>query len=242
MHLSDIRPYEVARCVDGGVANGSDGYAAPVGATDENGNTILRPRAYSRSIAKAESGVELYDAVYTLNPLSELEGTAVVALTKAVVSAAIHCGGGPYDAHIELAEDFYDQKRRQTPIGATILPRRDATVLHVYTQETKLYKGLNGALGDYGEGGRGALPQYFELVKLLIIAAMKLPALPPVTVYRGVPRHFVDLLGDLSVGGKLTWWSFTSTTRMYREPPTSFETTSSLASDQQTLTALFDPR
>lgn len=202
----------------GGVADGSDGYAAPVGAVDAHGNVVARPRPRSWLMMQSESEFELYDAVYTMNPLSGLEETEVVALAKAVENASIHCGGGPYDDQVELANVFYDETypdgiNSRTANGAAALPRRDATVLHVFTQETKLYKGLNGALGDYGENGRAALPQYLQLTKLLIVAARKLAPLPPVTVYRGVTRSYLELLGGLGVGGRLTWWSFTSTTR-----------------------------
>lgn len=126
----------------------------------------------------------------------------------------MHCSGGPYDEQIELANTFYDEKHAAgQSAGSGALPRADGTVVHIYTQETNIYKGLNGALGGYGKGGRDALPSYYQLIKLLILATRKLPPIAPTTVYRGVQRDHLLLLGGLTVGDRLTWWSFTSTTR-----------------------------
>eukprot|EP00729_Bicosta_minor_P001740 gene1740-6643_t len=150
-----------------------------------------------------------------MHPFSGIESTPVVSLDRAVATAAVHCGGGPYDKHIEEARTTYDQRFPNGVIGGgrePVLAREAGALLHLYSQETPIYKGLNGALGGYGTGGRGAIPQYFELIKLLLIAFRKLPALPPVTVYRGVSVDVDLLLGGASVGGSLTWFGFTSCT------------------------------
>lgn len=180
------------------------------------GDTYEEPAGGSRSHTAEADEAELYDPVYTMNPLSELEDTPVVSLDQAVATAAVHCGGGPYDEQVELANTFYDESfsgGQRAGGGGAALARADATTIHVYTQETNIYKGLNGALGGYGKGGRSALSHYYQLRKLLIMATRKLPPIEPTTVYRGIQLDHESLLGGLTVGGKLTWWGVTSTTR-----------------------------
>eukprot|EP00729_Bicosta_minor_P005384 gene5384-4612_t len=159
---------------------------------------------------------EIYDPVYTSNPLSGLESTEVVSLERAVAAAAQHCGGGPYDGCIEKARNAYDERFPAGIVGGgrePVLAKEDGAVMHVYSQETGIYRGLNGALGGYGVGGRDAILHYHELIKLMLISTRKLPSVKPVTVYRGVQVDADVLLGGASVGDRITWWGFTSTTR-----------------------------
>ena len=121
-------------------------------------------------------------------------------------------GGGPYDGCIEKARNAYDERFPAGIVGGgrePVLAKEDGAVMHVYSQETGIYKGLNGALGGYGVGGRDAILHYHELIKLMLISTRKLPSVKPVTVYRGVQVDADVLLGGASVGDRITWWGFT---------------------------------
>lgn len=184
-------------------------YMAPSG-----DHTKLYDAAKARRRQLAEES-EIYDPIYTNSPLSGLEATPVVSLDHAVATAAVHCGGGPYDERLDDARCCYEERfpaGATTGADATVLSREDAATLHVYSQESNVYKGLNGALGGYGVGGRAAIPHYFELIKLLLIACRNLLIVPPATVYRGVQIDVDILLGGAGVGETVTWWGFTSTT------------------------------
>lgn len=218
------------------IATGSDGYASPVsdataagaaatpGTTGEDGYEVASPYSalpdkqiyggsmqhYDRIIA---ADAELYDPVYTMNPLSGLEETPVVSLATAVATAAAHCGGSgsTFEDAIRDAEDAASNLDRTDP--NVVLGNEDAAVVNSYTQETPLYHGLNGALGGWGEGGRDAIPHYLPYAKLLFRAVRQLTVEPSLTLYRGVIMPASVLLGGSGVGDCITWWSFTSAAR-----------------------------
>ena len=188
---------------------GADGYeiAAPYAALADTQVYGGSAQFYDRVIA---ANSELYDPVYTMNPLSELELCAVVSLATAVESAVVHCGG-EFDDCIAYAEEASSNLDRTDP--TIVLDHEDGATVHLYTQETPLYHGLNGALGGWGKGGRAEIPHYLPATKLLLRALRQIPVEPCVTLYRGVLESADTLLGGCGVGDEITWWSFTSASK-----------------------------
>jgi len=80
-----------------------------------------------------------------------------------------------------------------------------AASIHLYTQETVLYRNINAFLrGRQMED----LDPYFQYVAMLL-EAVQLLDLHDVCVYRGIKK---DLNKDYVVGETVMWWAFSSTT------------------------------
>eukprot|EP00729_Bicosta_minor_P019066 gene19066-3863_t len=163
----------------------------------------------------------LSNADATLNrpnrvPLSKrLESTPTVSLQLAVSKAAAHCnqrGGGracDFNAAVKKAEAFgakllrgrgrrQQQQQPQPPLPKGLTAGHAATV-HVYTQDTPLYKGLNGALGGWGDGGAAASAHYLPYAKLLTAALKRMPRFEG-RLFRGVRLAAAGLLDGAGVG------------------------------------------
>ena len=92
------------------------------------------------------------------------------------------------------------------------LSRDQIASIHLYTQDSSLYGGLNGALGGWGPGGRTAVAHYTHYIKVALSGLRLLPKVET-TVYRGVRDVSLKaLLNGQDIHGILTWWAFTSTT------------------------------
>jgi hypothetical protein len=89
--------------------------------------------------------------------------------------------------------------------GDALLTRDEAAAIHLYTQESPLYKTLNAYLRDRD---RRKLKPLMPFLKLLLTALHKLPPLKT-NVYRGVK---LDLSAKHPKGKQCIWWSFSSTT------------------------------
>ncbi|CAF1087232.1 unnamed protein product [Adineta steineri] len=90
------------------------------------------------------------------------------------------------------------------------LTRDESASIRLYTTEWKgtsesLYSHLNRALRN---SNRQCLYPWFKYLKLFLTAIVKLPCIPPQTVWRGV-RKYVNV--DLKEA-QMIWWSFSSTT------------------------------
>lgn len=85
-----------------------------------------------------------------------------------------------------------------------------AATVHVYTQDTPLYKGLNGALGGWGDGGAAASAHYLPYAKLLTAALKRMPRFEG-RLFRGVRLAAAGLLDGAVVGDVLELDSFVST-------------------------------
>ncbi len=85
--------------------------------------------------------------------------------------------------------------------------RDEIAALHLYTQESPLYPILNARLRDRN---RERIRPLIPLVKLLLTALYKLPAISGTTVYRGVKRTLKALF--LPTEQTKFWWAFSSTT------------------------------
>jgi len=85
------------------------------------------------------------------------------------------------------------------------LSQDEIAAIHLYTQETPLYRVLNGCLRNEV---RKVLKPFFPYLKLLLRAMYKLPAVKS-HVYRGVKMDFSKKFVS---GEEYVWWGFSSTT------------------------------
>ena len=116
-------------------------------------------------------------------------------------------------AHIVYNLSFYVQMAlNQTPEqpedGLTI---DESAAIRLYTFEwntahPSLYEMLNYTLK---EADRELLRPYFKFLKLFLTALVKLPCVPPLTIWRGVTRN---LSAEFPIGTSVTWWAFSSCT------------------------------
>ena len=96
----------------------------------------------------------------------------------------------------------------EPPDGLTI---DESAAIRLYTIEWErphrsLYSMLNYTLKN---DDREHLRPYFKYMKLFITALVKLPCVPPLTVWRGVTK---DLSQGFPPGTSVTWWAFSSAT------------------------------
>ncbi|CAF2960427.1 unnamed protein product [Rotaria sp. Silwood2] len=87
----------------------------------------------------------------------------------------------------------------------------ESAAIRLYTIEWEgphrsLYSMLNYTLKN---ANREELRPYFKYMKLFLTALVKLPCVPPLTVWRGVTKN---LSAEFPPGTPVTWWSFSSCT------------------------------
>ncbi|CAF1488753.1 unnamed protein product [Adineta ricciae] len=92
------------------------------------------------------------------------------------------------------------------PDGLTI---NESAAIRLYTIQwdsphQSLHVMLNSALES---GDRKNVQPYFKYLKLLLTALVKLPCVPPQTVWRGVNKN---MSAQFSQNATITWWSFSS--------------------------------
>ncbi len=107
--------------------------------------------------------------------------------------------------YVQLA---LDETSEDPPDGLTI---DESAAIRLYTMEwnsphRSLYSMLNSNLK---KGDRKALLPYFKYMKLLVTAVVKLPCVPPSTVWRGVTKN---MSASFPPGTEVTWWAFSSCT------------------------------
>ncbi|CAF2855547.1 unnamed protein product [Rotaria sp. Silwood2] len=107
--------------------------------------------------------------------------------------------------YVELA---LNETSEQPPDHLTI---DESAAIRLYTIEwegsrNSLYSKLNRALKSVD---RENLRPYFRYLKLLLTALVKLPCVPPVTIWRGVTKN---MSAQFPPGTRVTWWSFSSCT------------------------------
>jgi hypothetical protein len=94
------------------------------------------------------------------------------------------------------------------PDGLTI---DESAAIRLYTIEwdgshRSLYSMLNRTLK---KDDREHLRPYFKYLKLLLTALVKLPCVPPLTIWRGVTKN---MSAEFPPGTPVTWWAFSSCT------------------------------
>ncbi|UJR19368.1 hypothetical protein I4U23_022497 [Adineta vaga] len=100
-------------------------------------------------------------------------------------------------------------KTPQVPLdGLTV---DESAAIRLYTIEWEsphqsLYSMLNSALKT---GNRQNLQPYFKYVKLFLTALIKLPCIPPQTVWRGITKNMSN---QFPQDAAVTWWTFSSCT------------------------------
>jgi hypothetical protein len=107
--------------------------------------------------------------------------------------------------YVQLA---LEETPNEPPDGLTY---DESAAIRLYTIEwlkphRSLYSILNQTLKT---GHHEDLRPYFKYLKLFLTALVKLPCVPPLTVWRGVTRN---LSSDFPPGTPVTWWSFSSCT------------------------------
>jgi len=115
--------------------------------------------------------------------------------------------------HLLWNLSFYvNEALRRTPSkpsdGLTV---DESASIRLYTSEWQrgqesLYSHLNSILNS---GDRQALRPYFKYLKLFLSGLVRLPCVPPSTVWRGVTRN---LSCRFPAGQSVTWWAFSSCT------------------------------
>jgi hypothetical protein len=101
-----------------------------------------------------------------------------------------------------------DETPEKPPDGLSV---DESAAIRLYTIEwdkphRSLYSMLNYTLK---ECDREDLVPYFKYLKLFLTALVKLPCVPPLTVWRGVTKNLSD---EFAPGTPVTWWAFSSTT------------------------------
>ncbi|CAF2535208.1 unnamed protein product [Rotaria sp. Silwood2] len=101
-----------------------------------------------------------------------------------------------------------DETSEQPPDGLTI---DESAAIRLYTIEWErphrsLYSTLNYTLKNEN---REHLQPYFKYLKLFLTALVKLPCVPPLTVWRGVTKNLSE---EFPPGTLVTWWAFSSCT------------------------------
>jgi hypothetical protein len=101
-----------------------------------------------------------------------------------------------------------DDTPAQPPDGLTI---DESAAIRLYTIEwigkrRSLYSMLNRTLK---KDSREHLRPYFKYMKLFVTALVKLPCIPPSTVWRGVTKN---ASAEFPPGISVTWWAFSSCT------------------------------
>ena len=200
----------------------SEGYGSPYSSCDA---PLSAQHFYERVVSTESETPTLH-----FNLITSLLTTLTVGLRAAVDKAAVHCClnsdytfEGPVDDALAFGKELLaDEHKRQQQESSSDYesPRQfpqeftepDAAAIHIYTQHTPLYPGLNGALGGWGRDGVAAAPHYLQYAKLLLNSCSKLPTYSG-RLYRGVCLPLSVVLGGLGVGDILEHRSITSTSR-----------------------------
>jgi hypothetical protein len=87
----------------------------------------------------------------------------------------------------------------------------ESAAIRLYTIEwSKPYRSLYSMLNyTLKNEDRELLRPYFKYLKLFLTALVKIPCIPPLTIWRGVTK---DLSKEFPPGTPVTWWAFSSCT------------------------------
>ncbi|CAF1537667.1 unnamed protein product [Rotaria sp. Silwood1] len=107
--------------------------------------------------------------------------------------------------YVQLA---LNETPQEPPNGLTV---DESAAIRLYTIEwEKPHRSLYSMLNHTLKGApREELRPYFKYLKLFLTALVKLPCVPPQTVWRGVAK---DLSSEFPPGTFVTWWAFSSCT------------------------------
>lgn len=166
------------------------------------------------------------------DPLANLDQVSTVSLKVAIEEAAVHCSilwqPNPmifsFEDPVDDALDFgrallAGQVVNQHGVQAKTLPdgfnAENGATLHVYTQDTPLYGGLNGALGGWGKGnpqGKAAIPHYLSYAKIFRTTCSMLPPFAG-RLFRGISKSVDVVLEGKGIGDVIQFNAVTSTSK-----------------------------
>ena len=143
------------------------------------------------------------DIEATLTPIVEYADEPLLPLLEACAPLIGIINNLLFYAQLALSET-----PEQPPNGLTI---DESAAIRLYTIEwnenqRSLYSMLNHTLK---KDDRHKLRPYFKYMKLFLTALVKLPCVPPLTVWRGVTK---DVSTQFPPGTMVIWWAFSSCT------------------------------
>lgn len=155
-----------------------------------------------------EGSYRLFDengALHNENPVAGLWKMPAVSIKEAVKKACSvkELKFSDFDVYLHLAAkkaQEVGQYYNNDPLSAD-----EVASIHLYTQETGLYRTLNSALRSEN---REMLKPFFPYLRLLLSGLQKLRPLSE-TVYRGVPG---DMSAKYTKGEEIIWWGLSSAT------------------------------
>jgi hypothetical protein len=165
-----------------------------------NNRCVVEPSTEERN----SRPTKVIDDFETLvSPIAGYDEEPLLPLTEACapLSEILH----NLSFYVQLASK---ETPEEPPDGLTI---DESAAIRLYTIEWEaphrsLYSMLNYHLKNTD---RENLLPYFKYIKLFLTALVKLPCVPPLTIWRGVTRN---LSGDFPAGTRVTWWAFSSCT------------------------------
>ena len=173
-------------------------------------NTSKDPMTKNRRIVEATTVEHTHQTPDTINaiekdldPIVGYAAEPILPLTEAC--APLESIINDLSAYVQLALDGTPDEPSD---GLTI---DESAAVRLYTIEWQgsqrsLYSMLNRTLKN---GDREQLRPYFKYLKLFLTALVKLPCVPPVTVWRGITK---DQSANFPAGKRVTWWAFSSCT------------------------------
>ena len=162
----------------------------------------LIARMITQEVSTSETNTE-NDAEMGLTPITGYADEPLLPLFKACAPLIdiIH----DLSSYIQMA---LNETTEQPVDGLTI---DESAAIRLYTMEwnqpyQSLYSILNYTLKN---SDREHLRPYFKYLKLFLTALVKLPCVPPLTIWRGVTKN---LSAQFPPGTSVTWWGFSSCT------------------------------
>ena len=145
----------------------------------------------------------IHDIEATLTPIVDYANEPLLPLLEACAPLTGIINNLLFYAQLALSETL-----EQPPDGLTI---DESAAIRLYTIEwdenqRSLYSMLNHTLK---KDDRDKLRPYSKYLKLFLSALVKLPCVPPLTVWRGVTK---DVSTQFPPGTMVIWWAFSSCT------------------------------
>jgi hypothetical protein len=142
----------------------------------------------------------------SFNPIPGLYEIEILLLEEAIALAQAgdaELRTKSLETNLHMAALFASNKAQ---VPGEPLTENEIAVLHLYTQDSPVYRVLNARLRSEN---RDVLRPFLPLVKLLLTAIYKLPQVSDMA-YRGVPK---DICADFEPGKKKVWWAMSSSTK-----------------------------
>lgn len=179
-------------------------------ALEDSDNLSANPMAKNRRVIDITIKASVFTAISVTNDIIADLGPIVGYAAEPLLPLYKACNPLTSIVHnISLyVQKALDETSEQPPDGLTI---DESAAIRLYTMEWEsphpsLYGILNHILKT---ADRKDLRPFFKYLKLLLTGLVKLPCVPPATIWRGVTK---DLSAEFPAGTSVTWWSFSSCT------------------------------